>query len=787
MAAEGMWPAAAPDVSDALKEEVHIDAAVDYWTSPDLAVSAVKQAVSCGDVVVLLMDGCTGVMEKSSLVIWRPASGEAAAGDAKLQPLLLKSFPQDPEACTRIWPGTSSRSFLAQCDNALWVVRLSDEVLASSEAAEARATFVFAPPDQAAGWDCRFSGTSEDVCCAMLLKPPAPKRAGPIIVAAGQSMCQTPSASLCVFETSRQLGFRKVASVPRLSEQLLISRGAARRVLWRIMLNEVPEEAERGEFFAVDLDAPPADKAEGLQKVVQLTSGAGRVGDAAISDDGTVILLQANFSESKPITTHMALVLLVWPAGAEQPLPEQRRISTGEHIMCFDFLPGGSSTEWHFWRTRLRGVDADTAICCVTKKAEDDVSTDQKATLSAPILTRTLAVRSQDWIQGQTPLVYGTEHADALPSLAAATFRLDKIDVRCLKLPQPEGSDAFAVEKVVYSHKGQQCTALLYERIKPDCPLDAPLLVQCHGGPAIGVLRSARHAVDPVRYPIRHFLAAGYRVLQPLFRGTLGFGDAWAQGNIGCQGYMDGDLGDIVAGIDHLAKEHSRLKGHIVPERTGVYGGSYGGYMTLRAMSELPTRFAVGVALYGFVHVRWMTYEGGDFTWEDEYLLPPPDAEQTQDAFGFDLEIEEVQTKVGKLVEAGHNEESPRRRVASGEPTGSASPRDCASPQSRGRAGSCPSPVASDIWPLPKALEASDCFNKLHQIDRPLLLMHGEKDDICPLSQSQVVFHMLEKARVPTGLIVYPGEGHGFDLPEHQQDRDRRMLAWLREHLPPCK
>uniref|UniRef100_A0A7S1RB44 Peptidase S9 prolyl oligopeptidase catalytic domain-containing protein n=1 Tax=Alexandrium catenella TaxID=2925 RepID=A0A7S1RB44_ALECA len=90
---------------------------------------------------------------------------------------------------------------------------------------------------------------------------------------------------------------------------------------------------------------------------------------------------------------------------------------------------------------------------------------------------------------------------------------------------------------------------------------------------------------------------------------------------------------------------------------------------------------------------------------------------------------------------------------------------------------------ASDVWPLPKEMEASDVFNGLHRIQKPLLLMHGEKDDICQLSQSQVVFHMLEKQRVPTGLVVYPGEGHGFDEPAHRQDRDRRMLAWWAEHL----
>lgn len=38
--------------------------------------------------------------------------------------------------------------------------------------------------------------------------------------------------------------------------------------------------------------------------------------------------------------------------------------------------------------------------------------------------------------------------------------------------------------------------------------------------------------------------------------------------------------------------------------------------------------------------------------------------------------------------------------------------------------------------------------------------------------------------QVPSGLIVYPHEGHGFNDPAHQRDRDRRMLVWFGKYLP---
>jgi len=154
-----------------------------------------------------------------------------------------------------------------------------------------------------------------------------------------------------------------------------------------------------------------------------------------------------------------------------------------------------------------------------------------------------------------------------------------------------------------------------------------------------------------------------------------------------------------------------------------------------------------------FVHNRWMTYEGGDFTWEDEYLVPP-------DAGEFVLE-----ETVAEPASPGL------------QPDFLGAGLDASPHSSRPR-------VASDTWPYTHEMAASDPFNNLHRISAPMLLMHGEKDDICPLSQSQVAFHMLEKQGIPTGLIIYPDEGHGFDKPEHQRDRDRRMLAWWREHLP---
>jgi len=65
--------------------------------------------------------------------------------------------------------------------------------------------------------------------------------------------------------------------------------------------------------------------------------------------------------------------------------------------------------------------------------------------------------------------------------------------------------------------------------------------------------------------------------------------------------------------------------------------------------------------------------------------------------------------------------------------------------------------------------------------------MHGEDDDICPLSQSLIAYRVLKTRDIPTGLVIYPDEGHGFDDPKHKRDSCRRLLAWFLHFMPPNK
>jgi len=92
-------------------------------------------------------------------------------------------------------------------------------------------------------------------------------------------------------------------------------------------------------------------------------------------------------------------------------------------------------------------------------------------------------------------------------------------------------------------------------------------------------------------YMFNHYLASkGYVVLDMDFRGSAGYGRDW---RTAIYRHMGGrDLQDQVDGTRYLEREFG-----IDPERIGIYGGSYGGFITLMALFTEPKRFGAGAAL----------------------------------------------------------------------------------------------------------------------------------------------------------------------------------------------
>lgn len=65
----------------------------------------------------------------------------------------------------------------------------------------------------------------------------------------------------------------------------------------------------------------------------------------------------------------------------------------------------------------------------------------------------------------------------------------------------------------------------------------------------------------------------------------------------------------------------------------------------------------------------------------------------------------------------------------------------------------------------------------------PTLLIHGDKDDVVPFAQSEILQRALTAAKVPVQLIRVPGAGHGFEPKPEYPDFTGAMVRWLDQHL----
>lgn len=132
-----------------------------------------------------------------------------------------------------------------------------------------------------------------------------------------------------------------------------------------------------------------------------------------------------------------------------------------------------------------------------------------------------------------------------------------------------------------------------------------PMIVLIHGGPAA--------AVEPFfigRGTLREFLRDGYYVFAPNPRGSFGQGEAFTLGNVRDFGY--GDLRDDLSGVDAAERVAPIDDG-----RLGITGGSYGGFMTMWAVTQTQ-RFKAAVGGAGISD--WISYYGENGI--DEWMIP---------------------------------------------------------------------------------------------------------------------------------------------------------------------
>jgi dipeptidyl aminopeptidase/acylaminoacyl peptidase len=135
-----------------------------------------------------------------------------------------------------------------------------------------------------------------------------------------------------------------------------------------------------------------------------------------------------------------------------------------------------------------------------------------------------------------------------------------------------------------------------------------PMIVEVHGGPAAAV--RSRWGGGGGGISATAFSALGYFVFMPNPRGSFGQGEAFTEANRKDFGY--GDLRDILAGVDAVVAKYP-----VDPGRVGITGWSYGGFMSMFAVTQT-SRFKAAVSGAGISD--WQSYYGENSI--DQWMIP---------------------------------------------------------------------------------------------------------------------------------------------------------------------
>ena len=167
-------------------------------------------------------------------------------------------------------------------------------------------------------------------------------------------------------------------------------------------------------------------------------------------------------------------------------------------------------------------------------------------------------------------------------------------------------------EKVTYeSFDGLIINAYLYSPERRDRGEKRPGLLFIHGGPT-------NQFSDDFQPYVQYFVQRGYVVLLPNIRGSSGYGKAFEELND--RDWGGGDLKDAIAGAEFL-----KGLGYVDPQAIGITGTSYGGILTMCAVTFAPGVFQAAVPMSGYSdwpslrdqlelrHIKLLEHEFGVF------------------------------------------------------------------------------------------------------------------------------------------------------------------------------
>jgi dipeptidyl aminopeptidase/acylaminoacyl peptidase len=165
-------------------------------------------------------------------------------------------------------------------------------------------------------------------------------------------------------------------------------------------------------------------------------------------------------------------------------------------------------------------------------------------------------------------------------------------------------------ESVEWTNEGFDIQGWLVPPAKVEAGRKYPMVVLIHGGPSSVTTSEWPASSGMSRAIIAALSVRGYYVLLPNPRGSYGQGEDFTRANV--KDFGGGDLRDDLAGVDAAIKKYP-----IDPNRLGVTGWSYGGFMTMWTITQT-SRFHAAVAGAGIAN--WQSYYGQNLI--DQWMIP---------------------------------------------------------------------------------------------------------------------------------------------------------------------
>ncbi|MFZ0064220.1 MAG: S9 family peptidase, partial [Pyrinomonadaceae bacterium] len=335
-----------------------------------------------------------------------------------------------------------------------------------------------------------------------------------------------------------------------------------------------PDANNNSDIFAVDLHG----------EVRQITNTRGCEFDPSWSPDGKFLVYLATKRDVTTIDsvaedTHVWVIDAAGGRGRELATKLDRRARSprwagnGRHI----YFLAGDEGETKLWSVKTEGDDLREIF--PHPDAEENLS--QQHRLGQPFQISGFSLNSRSLTQIaflMSDAVHPAEvwsAAATLPPMMQRISRHNDEFRRGLRLSEP-------TEIKFKSFDGTSIQGWLMKPLDWRSDRKYPLILSIHGGPH-GMSGWGFNASFQV------YAARGYGVLFLNPRGSSGYGQKFSDGTLGEWG--GGDYKDLMAGVDEALRRQSWIH----PERLGVTGGSYGGFMTNWIITQTP-RFKAAVA-----------------------------------------------------------------------------------------------------------------------------------------------------------------------------------------------